>query len=367
MNKPEILDIAYKHHSIADVLETTGAEALELFEVFPRLQRMLQVMCQVGLDYLPLGQAAPTLSGGEAQRVKIARELARPVRGRTLYLLDEPTTGLHPADIIKLLGVLNRLVDQGNTVLVIEHNLDVIKTADYVVDLGPGGGDDGGYLCAAGSPEEVAADGASPTAPYLRAALESSPRQARAQFTGPALMVIAPTRDTIKMQAEVKAPWERNPVEWHVQQRLTEDGEARVWDTGALLVLRELINDLAQPPGQDWADPQYARYKLEGAKDWFVRARTDKKWYLDLQLRTEKGLFDEEQLAEQLALPTWNEIEELPKYGEGSRVRVHTRAAGYDRVSLQIFATDELRQPQFARFLSACYEGYLRLVGQGGK
>jgi len=126
--KPEILEIEYKHRNIADILETSAAEALELFADFPRLHRMLSMMCQVGLGYLPLGQAAPTLSGGEAQRVKLVRELARPRRGHTVYLLDEPTTGLHPADIIKLLRVLNRLVEQGNTMVVIEHNLDVIKT-----------------------------------------------------------------------------------------------------------------------------------------------------------------------------------------------------------------------------------------------
>jgi excinuclease ABC subunit A len=135
----------------------TVAEALEHFENVPRIRRMLQTLYDVGLDYIKLGQSAITLSGGEAQRVKLAKELSRPGTGKTIYLLDEPTTGLHFDDIRKLLDVLNRLVDKGNTVLVIEHNLDIIKTADWIVDLGPEGGDQGGRVVAAGTPEKIAA------------------------------------------------------------------------------------------------------------------------------------------------------------------------------------------------------------------
>jgi excinuclease ABC subunit A len=169
---PETLAINYRGHNIAEVLKLTVAEALELFAAQPRLQRPLQVLADVGLGYLPLGQSAPTLSGGEAQRVKLARELARPVRGHTLYLLDEPTTGLHVADVRTLLGVLGKLVERGHSVVVIEHNLDVIKSADYVLDLGPGGGNRGGQLVAAGTPEEVAQSRRSQTAPYLARALQ---------------------------------------------------------------------------------------------------------------------------------------------------------------------------------------------------
>ena len=168
----ETLDLRYRGRSIAEVLQMTIAQARELFAAIPRLARRLQVLCEVGLGYLPMGQAAPTLSGGEAQRVKLARELARPVRDHTLYLLDEPTTGLHVADVKQLLVVLNRLVDAGHSVVVIEHNLDVIKCADYVIDLGPGGGDRGGELVVAGTPEAVAACTRSATAPYLKAALQ---------------------------------------------------------------------------------------------------------------------------------------------------------------------------------------------------
>src|ERR1044072_82684 len=131
-------------------------QAVELFSSIPKIRRILQTLCDVGLDYLTLGQSAPTLSGGEAQRVKLAAELSRPDTGPTLYRLDEPTTGLHFEDVAKLLDVLNRLVDMNNTVVVIEHNLDVIKTADWVVDMGPEAGDGGGYVVASGPPEEIA-------------------------------------------------------------------------------------------------------------------------------------------------------------------------------------------------------------------
>ena len=168
---PETLAVKYKGKSIADVLHMSVGEALALFASFRRIVRGLQVLADVGLGHVPLGQAAPTLSGGEAQRVKLASELSRPSRGRTLYLLDEPTTGLHLDDISKLLTVLNRLVQAGNTVVVIEHNMDVVKTADYVIDLGPEGGDRGGYIVATGTPEEIAQSPASATAPYLSQAL----------------------------------------------------------------------------------------------------------------------------------------------------------------------------------------------------
>jgi excinuclease ABC subunit A len=153
----ETLDIRYKGQSIADVLNMTVREALAFFDAVPAIRAKLQTLDDVGLDYIRLGQSATTLSGGEAQRVKLATELSRRATGRTLYILDEPTTGLHFADIQKLLEVLNRLVDHGNTVVIIEHNLDVIKTADWVVDLGPEGGDEGGRVVAVGTPEEVAA------------------------------------------------------------------------------------------------------------------------------------------------------------------------------------------------------------------
>jgi excinuclease ABC subunit A len=163
--------VRYKGRSIADVLDLTVADALEFFTNQRRIADKLELLNDVGLGYIHLGQAATTLSGGEAQRVKLATELAKRDTGRTLYILDEPTTGLHFEDVRLLLEVLHRLVDKGNTVLVIEHNLDVIKTADWIVDLGPEGGEAGGRIVAKGTPEQVAAMPESYTGSFLRRAL----------------------------------------------------------------------------------------------------------------------------------------------------------------------------------------------------
>jgi excinuclease ABC subunit A len=149
--------VKFRTKNIAEVLEMDVQEALEHFRNHPRVSRLLGTLREVGLDYLKLGQPSPTLSGGEAQRIKLARELGKRSTGNTIYLLDEPTTGLHFADISKLLDVLHGFVDEGNTVLVIEHNLDVIKTADWVIDLGPEGGAGGGRVVVAGTPETIAA------------------------------------------------------------------------------------------------------------------------------------------------------------------------------------------------------------------
>ncbi|MBA3433656.1 MAG: excinuclease ABC subunit UvrA, partial [Actinobacteria bacterium] len=167
----ETLEVRFKGKSIADVLEMSVEEALEFFAKIPKIRRRLQTLHDVGLDYVKLGQPATTLSGGEAQRVKLAAELSKVATGKTLYMLDEPTTGLHFADIEKLLEVLQRLVDSGNTVLVIEHNLDVIKQADWIVDLGPEGGEAGGEVIAVGTPEEIAEVEESSTGQYLRGVL----------------------------------------------------------------------------------------------------------------------------------------------------------------------------------------------------
>jgi excinuclease ABC subunit A len=168
----ETLGIRYKGKNIADVLDMDVQEALEFFANHPKIARILQTLHDVGLDYLKLGQSATTLSGGEAQRVKLARELGRVSTGRTLYILDEPTTGLHFADIQRLLDVLHRLVDAGNTVIIIEHNLDVIKTADWIIDLGPEGGDEGGRIIAQGTPEAVVQIEGSYTGKFLAKVLD---------------------------------------------------------------------------------------------------------------------------------------------------------------------------------------------------
>ncbi|MHA1546089.1 MAG: ATP-binding cassette domain-containing protein, partial [Alphaproteobacteria bacterium] len=172
----ETLEVEFRGKSIADVLDMTVEEGAQFFKAIPAVRDKLDTLEQVGLGYIKVGQQATTLSGGEAQRVKLAKELAKRATGRTLYILDEPTTGLHFHDVAKLLEVLHRLVDAGNSVVVIEHNLDVIKTADWIVDLGPDGGDGGGKIVCSGTPEEVAATKASHTGFYLKALLARRPR-----------------------------------------------------------------------------------------------------------------------------------------------------------------------------------------------
>jgi excinuclease ABC subunit A len=170
----QTLEIRYRDQSIADVLEMRVDDAALFFQNFPAIARLLGTLQDVGLGYLTLGQASTTLSGGEAQRVKLATELGRVETGRTLYILDEPTTGLHFHDIKKLLDVLSRLVDLGNTVLIIEHHLDVVKTADWIIDLGPEGGAAGGHVVATGTPEQLAATEGNHTGQYLRRVLEQN-------------------------------------------------------------------------------------------------------------------------------------------------------------------------------------------------
>ncbi|MDQ6692344.1 MAG: excinuclease ABC subunit UvrA, partial [Candidatus Dormibacteraeota bacterium] len=170
----EVQEIKFRGHSISDVLDQTVDEAMDTFENVPRIRAKLKTLQDVGLGYIKLGQPSTQLSGGEAQRVKLSTELSRRDTGKTFYILDEPTTGLHYADVEKLLQVLHRLVDQGNTVVVIEHNLEVLKTADWMIDLGPEGGDRGGFVVAVGTPEDLARNAASYTGQYLRPVLEKA-------------------------------------------------------------------------------------------------------------------------------------------------------------------------------------------------
>ena len=163
----ETLEVKYKGKSIYDVLDMTVEEALKFFDHIPSIKRKIETLYDVGLSYIKLGQPSTTLSGGEAQRIKLAAELSKRSTGKTIYILDEPTTGLHFADVHKLIEILHRLAEGGNTVVVIEHNLDVIKTADYIIDIGPEGGDGGGRVIAQGTPEEVAQNPDSYTGIYV--------------------------------------------------------------------------------------------------------------------------------------------------------------------------------------------------------
>ena len=170
----ETLEVKYKGKNIADVLDMTVEEALEFFEHIPKIKQKIQTLYDVGLGYVKLGQPSTTLSGGEAQRVKLATELSKRATGKTLYILDEPTTGLHIADVHKLIEILQRLVDTGNSIVVIEHNLDLIKTADHIIDLGPESGEKGGEVIACGTPEQIVKNERSYTGKFLKKMLEKN-------------------------------------------------------------------------------------------------------------------------------------------------------------------------------------------------
>ncbi len=258
--KPEILEVKLHGKSISDILEMSISDCLRLFKPYPKIARILQTIADVGLDYVTLGQPAPTLSGGEAQRVKLAAELARPDTGRTLYLLDEPTTGLHFEDVAKLLAVLHRLVDMGNTVVVVEHNLDVIKQSDWILDLGPEAGAGGGYLVAEGPPElivehakkaktrrpksksDTAVLHRSYTGEYLADVLKEGPHVVREKFDAVAHRRMEIIEDLANLQFH-EAPVtgvRKRALEWHMEG-VAHGGETRRWPPE---ILRALVTNL---------------------------------------------------------------------------------------------------------------------------
>jgi len=252
---PETLEVTFRGQSIADVLSMPVVEALTLFERVPKVRRMLKTLDDVGLGYVQLGQSAPTLSGGEAQRVKLAAELGRPSTGKTLYILDEPTTGLHFDDLKKLLSVLHRLVDLGNTVICIEHNLDVIKTVDWVIDLGPEAGWEGGTIVAEGTPGDIANVSASHTGCALRPVIEAGPVAERAVFSLDAQRAeeraaAAPP----DLGDDAKLPWETNGRAWHTVDHVDRKGEPVAWDAQLLVWLVETMESLGDFAPTDWND-----------------------------------------------------------------------------------------------------------------
>jgi len=355
---PETLEVEYQGHNIAEVLDLTVEQAAEVFAGFPAIARRLQVLSDVGLGYLPLGQAAPTLSGGEAQRVKLAAELARPARGHTLYLLDEPTTGLHTADIRKLLTVINSLVDRGNTALIIEHNLDVIKTADYVIDLGPGGGASGGRVVTRGTPEHVAKSKTSATAPYLAKVLQQATYAPREELYAPDQPRPQPPVQTLKLKDQA-APWEADGHRWHTEQITTADDQRPSWPTATLEALIAMTSKLPGAAEPDYAYPDRIVFRAQGRQDEWAHIRTDREWTLELVIYTPKGVFDEEDLAEALALPAWNDLKEVLIYGRRPRVRVYTNARAHDRLRIMLHHQQDVTGAEFKAMLQRAWHAYV--------
>jgi excinuclease ABC subunit A len=350
---PETLAIHYKGRSIADVLNMRVSEALELFENIPKIRAILQTLADVGLDYLSLGQPAPTLSGGEAQRVKLAAELARPNTGRTVYLLDEPTTGLHFDDIHKLLDVLNRLVDLGNTVIVVEHNLDVIKTADWVIDLGPEAGDGGGHVVAQGTPETVAKAKQSHTGAILAGVLSAGPHAQRPRFDPRAVDISrAGDIELEKVGADAPMPWEADGKGWHTSQRITSKGKACRWEGKMLSWLDDRIHSAGKFSATNWNHRSVVEIAAPTkSQGWFLHAMTGMEWLLGLVFRVGKNTFKAEELIRRLGILPLNETPGLEVYGHEARVQVANLKSPWQEVTILAHRLSEIDTPAFRKFL----------------
>ena len=392
---PETLAVTYHGHSISDVLEMTCGDALRMLGNLPKIRRILQTLCDVGLDYLTLGQPSPTLSGGEAQRVKLAAELARPDTGRTLYLLDEPTTGLHFDDLSRLLDVLHRLVDLGNSVVVIEHNLDLIKQADWVIDLGPEAGAGGGRVVVEGPPEHIVATASVRPALRRRSASSgnrlSEPGASRAasgiaseiSHTARALtpvLVAGPHRprvihnpleevqsqpDDLELRdvgREVRMPWQIDGRQWHTQDRVGRRGEPCHWD-GRIL---ERVIDRLQQRGDfqtDWSSRSVVEVTGETkTRGWFLHAITGEAWLVKLKFRTGAALAASRQLAGVLDLKTLNELDEIPLYGNEPRVRCRRQRGPWQEVEIRVHRLEEIDTPVFWDFVDQAADSFQQLV-----
>jgi excinuclease ABC subunit A len=376
---PETLGVLYHGRSIADVLDMSCDEAVKLFENIPKIRRPLQLLCDVGLDYLTLGQPAPTLSGGEAQRVKLAAELARPDTGKTLYLLDEPTTGLHFDDIAKLLDVLNRLVDLGNTVVVIEHNLDVIKTADWVIDLGPEAGDGGGLIVAAGTPEDIVArqqehtskkspKTAEPallsyTAIALEPVLAAGPYAERKPFDFEKQMADRKgDRDIVEVGRDARMPWEIDGRHWHTVERVGRAGTPCRWDGR---ILNDVIDRIQQQEDlfaeTDWNSRSVVEISAARKADgWFFHAITGEEWLLKMKFRTSRHTFQREDLVQKLDLKPLNDMPDLPLYGTEPRVKCKTLRGPWQEIELRVHSYGEIDRPEFWDFIDRAVAGFAK-------
>jgi excinuclease ABC subunit A len=399
--EPETLAVRYHGQSIADVLDMACGQAVKLFENIPKIRRILQTLCDVGLDYLTLGQAAPTLSGGEAQRVKLAAELCRPDTGRTLYLLDEPTTGLHFHDLAKLLNVLNRLVDLGNTVVVIEHNLDVVKTADWVIDLGPEAGDAGGYLVVAGTPEDVVDHARR----ERRAAKRRRGRETRAErketraepkrgslmrsYTGEVLDPVLSAGPFVERKLHdfgaeeelregdldigdvgrgARMPWQADGPRWHTQDRVGRTGAPCRWDGRILADVVERIEQADLFSDTDWGNRTVVEVRAAKKSDgWFFHAITGEEWLLKLKFRTTKSTFRREELVRRLDLKPLNDMPDLPLYGTEPRVRCKNLRGPWQEVELRLHAYEEIDRPEFWGFVDQAIAGFRRFAERARK
>jgi excinuclease ABC subunit A len=359
---PETLAVRYHGKSVADVLDMRVSEALGLFGNIPKIRHVLQTLDDVGLGYMALGQPAPTMSGGEAQRVKLAAELARPSTGKTLYLLDEPTTGLHFDDIRKLLDVLHRLVDLGNTVVVVEHNLDVIKTADWVIDLGPDAGVRGGEVVARGTPEEVVAqfDAGAPThtGRILKGVLAAGPHAGRAKFDPEAARrARAGDLDITEVGKDHALPWEADGPGWHTRDRVTTTGKPAKWDGEALSWVVDEIHQLGTFGETNWNHRSIVEVPLAKKSDgWFLHAMTGHEAYVKFVFRLPGRPFRQELLAAKLGLRPLSDTPGLEGFSrDANRVEVSNFPGG-QQVVVVVHKKAEIDTDGFRDFLARAVE-----------
>lgn len=383
------LDVKFNGSTIADVLEMPIEKALQVFANVAKIRAPLATLDAIGLGYLTLGQSAPTLSGGEAQRIKLAAELAKPNQGRSLYLLDEPTTGLHFDDIARLLSVLNSLVEQGNTVVVIEHNLDVIKTADWIIDIGPEAGSGGGQIVVAGTPEDVVAyadntpqkasrrNGNATRAKKRTAASKDDPPRS---WTGEMLApVMAESKagdiDTFDARAVAKRkssdvsvdqlgksaqlPWEADGKRWHTKDCLSHDGQRCLWDGQALQFVIDLLAEDDRLTPVNWNHRSTVEVKAQGGLGWFLHARTGHEWMLSLCFRVKKNSFSQKDLDDALNLTPIDDVEEIHYYSQSPRVKARNMKSPWQEVTIKVWKKQEIDTPEFRQFLQQAAEAHL--------
>ncbi len=368
---PETLAVKYREKSIADVLNMRVSEALELFGNIPKIRVILQTLSDVGLGYMALGQSAPTMSGGEAQRVKLAAELARPSTGKTLYLLDEPTTGLHFDDVRKLLDVLHRLADVGNTVIVVEHNLDVIKTADWVIDLGPEAGAGGGRVVAQGTPEAVVKQAKLPgvvshTGRVLAEVLAAGPHEERKRFDPKAaLKARVGDLDISQVGKDEKLPWEADGPRWHTAERVTTRGTACKWDGNALAWVVDEIQGLGGFSDTQWNNRSVveiaAPIKSHG---WFLHAYTGHEAYVTLGFRVGRNTFKTPDLTAKFGLKPLADFPGFEHYARQKRVEVHNGRGPWQEVAVTVLKKDEIDTPAFREFLKQAAAAFQAQLGR---
>jgi excinuclease ABC subunit A len=352
---PETLAVHYKGHTIADVLNLRVHEALEVFGNIPKIRRLLQTLEDVGLGYLSLGQPAPTLSGGESQRVKLAAELGRPNTGRTLYILDEPTTGLHFDDVAKLLNVLNRLVDLGNTVIVVEHNLDVIKSADWVIDLGPEAGGAGGRVVAEGTPEDIIKTRASHTGTALAPVLAAGPHEVRSKYDPNAEET--PRAGDVPLETvgkDARMPWQIDGRRWHTVDRVTTDGKPARWEGEILNWLDARIHELGDFGDTNWSQRNMVEIApVKKSQGWFFHALTGGEWLVWLVFRVGRNTFKSGDLEAKLGIKPLNESPDmkLEVYGNEPRVWTTNHKGPWQSIVVKVHRLSEIDTPAFRVFL----------------